>query len=193
MARDWLTTGAVVVTALAAGAGAVYFAERATHAGSTSSGQPSGSTSTSSATTSSPTTGNAGPGPNSHSSGSTSGSQSPSSGSASVPSGRANASGGTVTLQAPSSLAVGSMGQLLAQASGIANPLYQFWWKEPGSNVWQQTGAYSATPSATITATASGSLDTVAFARSASAPSGEAKAIRPQYEAESAVVTISVT
>jgi hypothetical protein len=195
---DWATLGSIALGALVVGGGAVYLATRPRATASETStptypyGQvpgsgprgstPSGST-TSGSTPSGSTTSGSAPGP-----------------SGGTPAGgttlHANASGGTVTLSAPASVPAGSTVTLTATSSGVASPEYQFWWLPPGANPatgWQQSGAYAAAPQYAVTATTSGTLTAIAYARSTSAPRGESAAERPTYEAASNLVTIAVT
>lgn len=182
---DIWTAAGIAAVAIVAGGGVYLVTRPAAHAGSA----------TSSATTSGPS----GPGPNSSGSATstgsatTSGPTSTGSATTGIPAGVPNATGGTVTLSAPSAIGVGQTLTLLAAASGITSPLYQFWWREPGSSTWQQTGPYAASPSAAVSAAVSGTLSAVAYARAASAPTGETVGQRAQYEAESPVVTVQVT
>jgi len=205
---DGWTLGAVVVASVVVGGGGVYLLTRHAASSATSSGQ-TGST----GAASSGYVGSAGPGPNRPSSGSTpSGSTtggSTASGSASSGSttsgstpnttppssgGTPNASGGTVTLIAPSAIQAGDAITLLAQASGMTSPVYQFWWKMPGSSTWDQSGHYAATARASVPATGSGTAEAIVYARPASAPDNELQAgDQATYEANSGVVTIQVS
>lgn len=101
-----------------------------------------------------------------------------------------NASGGSVTLSGPGSGVVGQSVGYTAQATGITDPVYQFWYKPPGS-AWVGGGyggsGFSFTP------TGPGGYEVVAYARAASAPIHETAGQRPTYEAESNVITTVVT
>jgi len=99
-----------------------------------------------------------------------------------------------VTLIAPSAIQTGDSISLLASASGITSPVYQFWWKMPGQTTWSQSGAYAATSSASVPATGSGTAEAIVYARAASAPTGELqKGVQATYEANSGPVTIQVS
>lgn len=101
-----------------------------------------------------------------------------------------NAGGGSVTLSGPGSAVVGQSVSYTAQATGITDPVYQFWYKPPGG-AWVGGGyggsGFSFTPAG------AGGYGVVAYARAASAPIHETAGQRPTYEAESNVITTVVT
>lgn len=183
MSRDSLTVAALVAGGVALGGGAAWvLTHRAAPSSTTSGATPSSSTPSggTGAPSSGATSGNPQPGPSS-----------PSSGSAVA--GTPNASGGTVTLNAPSAISAGSVGTLMATASGMTSPVYQFWWQQPGQTTWTQSGHYSAIATAEVTAsTTTGTMTAVVYARPASAPGNETDAQRTQYEAHSAPASIAI-
>lgn len=98
---------------------------------------------------------------------------------------QANAGGGTVSLQVSATQsAVGQPVTLVAQASGINSPVYQFWYQTP-DGVWHSVGNYSAVAQYRLTPQAAGTYHVIVYARSASAPAHETAAERAQYEANS--------
>lgn len=116
------------------------------------------------------------------------------SGAANAGGSKANASGGTVSLTAPSSATVGSTVTLTAQAANITNPVYQFWYQEPTGTYAQDTQGYSSTSSFSFVPSQSGTYRVIAYARPADAPGNEtAQGIASQYEANSDVLTVTVS
>lgn len=114
-------------------------------------------------------------------------------GASAVSGGRANASGGTVSLTLSASHGVvGQPVQLVAQAANISNPVYQFWWKTPSGH-WHQTGSYSFAHVYELVPEESGTYEVVVYARSAAAPTHETSAQRVVYEALSAPAFESVS
>ncbi|MHB1610987.1 MAG: hypothetical protein ACYCT0_04755 [Sulfobacillus sp.] len=105
--------------------------------------------------------------------------------------------GGTVTLTAPAQASVGRLITLMASAANIANPVYQFWYQDPAhsgaSDGWTSSGAYGASAQFAFTPSAQGTYQVIAYARSASAPANESASQRPIYEANSDILTITVT
>lgn len=101
------------------------------------------------------------------------------------------ASGGSVTLSGPGSAVVGQSVGYTAQATGITDPVYQFWYRPPGG-AWIQSGTYGGS-GFSFTPTTPGGYGVVAYARAASAPIHETSGQRPTYEAESNVMTTVVT
>ena len=101
-----------------------------------------------------------------------------------------NAAGGSVTLSGPGSAVVGQSVGYTAQATGITDPVYQFWYKPP-AGAWVG-GGYGGS-GFSVTPTTPGGYEVVAYARSASAPIHETAGQRPTYEAESNVLTTVVT
>ena len=127
----------------------------------------------------------------------TGGSASPAGGGA-----RANAAGGTVTLTITptAGLTVGQPITLTAQASGISDPLYEFWVLPPGGasasecptaplhNGWCQLlwpAGYTPQNVLQFTPAQAGWYQVIVYARSASAPTHESAAQRAVYEANS--------
>lgn len=104
-------------------------------------------------------------------------------------SGYANAAGNTVHLTVSPN---GTEATLTAQASGISNPLYQFWWAGPGT-AYKSNGGYQTTNQITIKTPLNGTWYVTVYARSASAPHGETNTQRAKYEAKSNTHTITVT
>lgn len=123
--------------------------------------------------------------------------------------GKANAAGQTVALQAPSTAVVGGTATVVAQPSGFASPVYQFWVHPPTSalnssayagygdqNGWVQVYGYTASSgygpanSVNVPTPVAGSYEVIVFAREASAPVHETGSQQGQYEANSATITI---
>lgn len=132
--------------------------------------------------------------------GSGSGSASPGpSGSTVVRAGRANASGATVTLSAPTTGSVGQALTLTATASGLTNPVYQFWYLDPShsgpssQNGWTSWGAYQSPNGWQLVPGAPGSYQVVVYARNGTAPSAETSSQRQTYEARSTTYQITVS
>jgi len=95
-----------------------------------------------------------------------------------------------VTLSGPSTGVVGQGLSYFASATGLTDPVYQFWYKPPNSG-WVQSGHYGGAGFG-FTPTTPGGYEVVAYARAASAPEGENATQRTQYEVESNVVTTVV-
>lgn len=118
----------------------------------------------------------------------------------------ANASGGTVSLVAPQSVAQGQDITVTATASGMgSNPLYNFFFGVPGATGspkatssaagqgWTSTG-YTTDDTASVPATTSGPWSVIVYARPASAPPNELQAgNQSTYEADSGGFTVQVT
>lgn len=98
---------------------------------------------------------------------------------------------GAVAVSVPASVAIGQTITIRAQASGITNPVYQFWWETP-SGQWQSDGVYHASDSWPVAMNALGLWHIVVVARSASAPQNEDAQQRALYEVSSPVSVVSV-
>ena len=99
---------------------------------------------------------------------------------------------GSVQISAPSSASTGQSVTLSASASGITNPVYQFWYQTPDGS-WAGAGPYSASSTYTLAVNTPGTWSVVVNARPASAPSNEDAKQRAEYEVNSATHTITVS
>lgn len=88
-------------------------------------------------------------------------------------------------------VSTGTSMQWIAQASGIADPVYQFWFLSP-ENQWESSGAYSASNTFSVNASVVGDWQAVVYARPASAPSNETAAQRAATTVASPITTIAV-
>jgi len=115
-----------------------------------------------------------------------------------------NATGGTVTLVAPEQVTLGQAITVTASASGITDPVYNFFFGLPGAtgspqatssaagSGWSSTG-YGPEDTASTPATVTGAWSVTVYARSASAPPHELQAgDQSQYEANSGGFTVQV-
>lgn len=117
-----------------------------------------------------------------------------------------NGSGGTVSLVAPQQVTQGQTITVTATASGMTDPLYNFFFGIPGATGgpnatssaagfgWTNTG-YQPGDTASVPATTTGTWTTIVYARPASAPANEfaqGQSVQFQYEADSGEFTINV-
>lgn len=102
------------------------------------------------------------------------------------------ASGSVTVTNAPSFTSEGSSITLIAQASGITNPVYQFWVETP-SGTWSSNGAYTSSRSYTVHFNTPGTWHLLVYARPASAPSNENAEERAKYEVQSPTYTVQVS
>ncbi len=98
---------------------------------------------------------------------------------------------GRVVASVPASTAIGQVLTIQAVASGITNPVYQFWWETP-SGQWQSDGVYRTTNQWPVALNSEGTWHVVVYARPASAPANEDAQQRALYEVSSPVYTVSV-
>lgn len=118
-----------------------------------------------------------------------------------------NDAGATVTLTAPTTVAQGQPITVTAHASGLTNPLYNFFFGTPGAtgspnatssapmHGWTSTG-YQPSDTASVPATTTGAWSVIVYARDASAPANEfaqGTAYQFKYEADSGGFTVNVT
>lgn len=96
-----------------------------------------------------------------------------------------------VSLSFANEVAVGNNITLNANATGITNPLYQFWFESP-TNGWQSSGEYKATNTFVIPATVPGPWHVVVYARPLNAPLNETTTQRASLEVASPESTITV-
>lgn len=99
---------------------------------------------------------------------------------------------GSVQISAPSSASTGQSVTLSASASGISNPVYQFWYQTPDGS-WAGAGPYSGSSTYTVSVNTPGTWHAMVYARPASAPSNEDAKQRAEYEVASNVYTITVS
>lgn len=98
---------------------------------------------------------------------------------------------GWVGLAAMNTANVGQDVTLTASASGLTNPVYQFWFKAPEGQ-WQSSGPYQSASHFVLPLTQSGTWSTVVYARDAAAPANETEYERSVWEKESPVTQIKV-
>ncbi|MCL5971773.1 MAG: hypothetical protein M1499_04330, partial [Firmicutes bacterium] len=98
---------------------------------------------------------------------------------------------GWVSLSTPNEVALGSPIVLTADAAGITQPVYQFWFWSPEGG-WESSGHYSSSSTYTIAGSVLGQWDAVVYARPASAPSNETTSQRAEYEVTSPMTTVTV-
>ncbi|MDA8194118.1 MAG: hypothetical protein M0Z53_09000 [Thermaerobacter sp.] len=98
---------------------------------------------------------------------------------------------GWVALSSANQVSLGSTITLSASAQGINQPVYQFWFNDPG-NGWESSGHYSASATFTVPASVPGTWQVVVYARSSSAPANETQIQRTEYEVESPALAITV-
>lgn len=96
-----------------------------------------------------------------------------------------------VALSLANEVAVAQTILLTAQATGIVNPLYQFWFKSP-TNGWQSSGLYTSNNTFSIPATVPGSWHVIAYARPLTAPPNETVKERTALEVGSPESTVTV-
>ena len=101
------------------------------------------------------------------------------------------APGSVALTNAPTSTSVGSTVTLIAAASGITNPVYQFWVETPAGS-WSSNGPYTSSRTYTVSFNTPGTWHLIVYARPASAPTNENAAERAQYEVQSVTYTVTV-
>jgi hypothetical protein len=105
-----------------------------------------------------------------------------------------NASGGSVTLTATPGTVTrqGTKIHLQAASTGMANPVYAYWWLPPGG-AWQTNGGYIPQDTWTIDATINGTWYVTAYATAGDAPHPETSAQRAIYEAKANTLPVIIT
>ena len=117
-----------------------------------------------------------------------------------------NGGGATVSLVAPQQVKQGQTITVTATSSGLTNPLYNFFFGQPGAtgspnatssaamSGWTSTG-YQPLDTASVPATTTGAWSEIVYARDASAPANEfaqGQAFQFKYEADSGGFTTNV-
>ncbi len=98
---------------------------------------------------------------------------------------------GWASLTTANQVAVGGNITLRANVTGVATPLYQFWFESP-KNGWQSSGAYTTNPNFQVSAVTPGTWHVVVYARPLNSPPNETTAQRSQLEVESPVESVIV-
>lgn len=107
-----------------------------------------------------------------------------------------------VVLSGPTSATVGQVVTVQAQAYGVSQPVYQFWYLPPGGdptsvptaqNGWISSGTYSLSNRFSFGVTEVGTYTVVAYARAVNAPINETAAERSVYETASNPLSITVS
>ena len=91
-----------------------------------------------------------------------------------------------------SSYSLGQVISLTASASGITNPVYQFWWNAAGAG-WQGSGAYGTSNSYRLALNTPGTWQVMVYARPITAPQNEDAKERAEYEDQSTTYTFTVS
>ncbi|MCL8208202.1 MAG: hypothetical protein K6V97_09060 [Actinomycetia bacterium] len=99
---------------------------------------------------------------------------------------------GSVVLSTRTWVPLGGRLAFAAEPRGIADPVFQFWFKTP-AGIWESSGPYGPADTFSTPADAPGTWYAMVYARPASAPTNETAAERAAYEVASAVVPIGVT
>ena len=84
--------------------------------------------------------------------------------------------GSSVVLTTPATAPVNQPVAVTAQATGLTHPVYQLWWQTP-DGIWHSSGAYTATPSWTVTPSQSGSYRLIVYAKDPVAPATAVDAV----------------
>ncbi len=98
---------------------------------------------------------------------------------------------GFVSLTTANEVQVGDQISLLAAASDISDPVYQFWYASP-DNTWMSSGPYAPANTFTLSANMPGTWQVVVYARPGNAPANETLAQRQASEVQSPVSPITV-
>ena len=96
-----------------------------------------------------------------------------------------------VSLSLSNEVAVGNNISLTANATGITNPLYQFWFESPTGN-WQSSGKYQSTNTFAVPATVPGPWHVVVYSRPLKAPENETATQRASLAVASPESTVTV-
>lgn len=96
-----------------------------------------------------------------------------------------------VGLQGLNQVSVGDGMRFTANAVGMTNPMYQFWFLSP-KNLWESSGHYSLSNTFNMSATMAGKWTVVVYARPESAPSNETVAQRAKTTVKSPSMLVVV-